>query len=128
MSLKDNWKKIVVGCGCLMGAACIGIAVLFFVIFSSMKSSTAYKEGIAKAKSHAQVIATLGEPIEEATFMSGNINVSAGVTDVDIAIDLSGPKGSGSLKITASCKAEQCTYSELSLSNTEKGTINILSK
>ena len=99
-------EKVVAGCGCFM----LVVAVLLFVVFGAIKSSLGYVDGVLKAKAHQQVRSVLGEPIAESSFVAGKINTAGGVTTVDISVDLSGPKGEGTLKIEASCKGEQCIY------------------
>ena len=63
-----------------MPLGCFIIAVLFVVfvgsvvliVFSAVKSTDVYKEALARAKTHPEVIEVLGSPITEGFLVSGN--------------------------------------------------------
>ena len=97
-----NWKWVVpVGC---LGTLLISVAVcggVFMLIFSFVKSSWAYTEGVNLARHNATVVAELGEPIEPGWAATGSVNVNGSSGDADLTIPLSGPKNSGTLYVVA---------------------------
>lgn len=109
-----NWKWFVpVGClGTLIVIAGFFVGVCLLV-FGLAKSSYAYKDALAKAKSHPAVQETLGTPIEEGLFVTGSINTSGPSGRADLAIPISGPRGKGTIYVVASKSAGQWTYSTL---------------
>ncbi len=76
-------------------------ALIFFVIFSSMKSSQAYVRGIQAARSSATVQEVLGTPLQEGFFVSGSVSDSGATGSARLNIPLSGPRQSGTLTIVA---------------------------
>ena len=109
-----NWKWFVpVGClGSLV--ACVGfVAILVAVIFGMIKSSDAYTESVAKARSDPAVKNLLGEPIEPGFWLTGRIQVSGASGNADLAIPLSGPKGSATLYVIAKKVGGKWEYSTM---------------
>ena len=113
-----NWKwALPVGC-VLPIALCGGGFVAFFLLIlsavsSGVKSSDAYEEAMTRARSNAEVRAQLGEPIETGFWITGSISVSGPSGDIDVAIPISGPKGSGTLYIVGRKTAGQWQYSRM---------------
>jgi hypothetical protein len=109
-----NWKWCVpVGVlGSILLFACFAAAILC-IVFGAMKSSTVYKESMAKTVSAQAVIDQLGEPIEDALYLSGTVRVNGPSGHADIAIPVSGPKGKGTIYAAASKSAGQWTFSTL---------------
>jgi hypothetical protein len=109
-----NWKWFVpVGClGTLVLFAGF-IASIMFVAFGVMKSSDAYKDAVARARAHPLVQESIGSPIEEGMFVTGNIHVSGASGDAGLSIPLSGPKGEATLFVEARKSAGRWTYSTL---------------
>jgi len=101
----------------------LGMAVLFVGVFALaasfvmglMKSSGAYKEGLARAKECPAVRAALGTPIKDGFFVTGNVNTGGTSGKADLAIPISGPKGKATLYILASKSAGQWSFSTLSV-------------
>ena len=100
---------------------CLGILVLFlcfialivFAVFGMMKSSDVYKAAVAKAKAHPSVQKTIGTPIEEGMFITGNIDVSGSTGQANLSIPISGPNGKGTIYVVAAKSAGQWTFSTL---------------
>ena len=88
-------------------------AFLVFVIFGALKQTDVYKTAVARAKSNSQVIAALGQPIEEGWFLSGSTKVNGGSGTADLSIPISGPKGKGTIYAVATKSAGQWNYSKL---------------
>jgi len=109
-----NWKWFVpVGSlGALVLLAGFIASIMFFV-FGVMKSSDAYKDAVAKARTHPSVQESIGTPIEEGMFVTGNINVSGPSGNASLSIPLSGPKGEATLFVEAEKSAGQWTCSTL---------------
>ena len=104
-----NWKWFIPVC-CASVALFAGFIVLIVaIVFGMMKSSDAYKEAIAMAKSNPYVQEALGSPIEEGMLVMGNINVSGSSGHADLAIPVSGPQGSGTVYVVASKSAGRWT-------------------
>ena len=102
-----NWKWFV--------PVCFGSVVLFagfivlivMIVFGMMKSSDAYKDALAMAQANPYVQDALGSPIEAGLLVMGNINVSGSSGHADLAIPVSGPRGSGTIYVVASKSAGQ---------------------
>ena len=111
-----NWKWFVpVGClGTLFLFACFTALIIFFVL-GLIKSSDAYNDATAMVRAHPSVQESIGTPIEEGIFISGNIKVSGPSGKASLSIPVSGPKGKGTLFVEAEKSAGQWTFSTLVL-------------
>ena len=109
-----NWKWVV-PVGCLGSLALFAgfIALIVCLVFGMMKSSDAFKDALAKAKAHPSVQKTIGTPIEEGMFVTGNINISGPSGQADLAIPISGPDGEATIYVVAAKLAGQWTFSTL---------------
>lgn len=104
-----------------MPLGCFGVALLILlfagstvlIVFTAMKSSNVYKEALARAKTDSAVIETLGSPIKAGFFMSGNTNVNGASGESNLAIPISGPKGKGTIYVSANKSLGQWNYSGL---------------
>jgi Cytochrome oxidase complex assembly protein 1 len=100
---------------------CFSVALLFLVfigsilvvVFSAMKSTDVYKEALARAKADPAVIEALGSPIREGFLLSGNTNVNGASGESNLAIPISGPKGKGTIYVSANKALGQWNYSGL---------------
>jgi len=72
-------------------------------------------EHLAKVKASPAVQEALGTPIEEGTFVSGNINVSGPSGQANISIPVSGPKGKGTVIVVAAKSGGQWSFSKLAV-------------
>jgi hypothetical protein len=100
-------KKWAVPVGCLVAIILIVgfFGGLFLIAFSSFKCSGVYVESLKQAHANPAVIQALGEPIEEGFFVFGSIHVNGPSGEADIAIPISGPKGSGTIYAVATKSA-----------------------
>jgi Cytochrome oxidase complex assembly protein 1/zinc-ribbon domain len=108
--LARKWKLLV---GVLVALVLLGTAGVFGIltlVMSSMKDSDVAKEAFSRARSNPSVAQELGTPIEEGWFASGNINVSSASGDADLALPISGPRGKGTVYVTAQKSAGEWTY------------------
>jgi Cytochrome oxidase complex assembly protein 1 len=111
---KRNWKWFV-------PLGCFSVALLFLafvgsilvIVFSAMKSTEVYKEALARAKADPAVIEALGSPIKDGFLMSGNTNVNGASGESNLAIPISGPKGKGTIYVSANKSLGQWNYSGL---------------
>jgi hypothetical protein len=93
------WKWVGIGCGVLF----VGfIAFIMFVVFGGMRQSEPYQHAIAVAQSDPRVIAALGSPVKDSFFSNGETRTENGNLGYEkLNIPISGPKGSGTLHVTA---------------------------
>jgi Cytochrome oxidase complex assembly protein 1 len=126
-----NWIWVV-PIGCLIPTfVCCGVGFVTLIVggvFGGIKSSDAYKEAVAKAKSNEAVQAALGLPIEEGFFVTGNIHVNGPNGKANLAIPISGPKGSATITAIADKQAGRWTYSTLEVAVHGGNRVNLLEK
>src|SRR6202795_5032575 len=84
---------------------------IFSLIIGAMRSSDVAKEAFARAQSNALVGQRLGTPISEGWFVGGSINVTPASGDADLSVPISGPKGKGTVYVTAQKTAGTWAYS-----------------
>ena len=101
------------GCLTFFGLIVGCVVLLAAVIFGAMKSTDVYKEAVNRAKANSEVTEALGTPLKEGMFLSGNTNVNGPSGNAELAIPISGPKGSGTLYVEAKKSAGQWTYTKL---------------
>ena len=111
---KRNWKWFV-------PLGCLSVAFLFLafvgsilvIVFGAMKSSDVYREALARASADPTVIEALGSPIKDGFLISGNTNVNGASGESNLAIPISGPKGKGTIYVSANKSLGQWNYSGL---------------
>jgi len=104
---------LIVGICLFLFVAFIG-GILFFV-FSLLKSNGAYQGALERTRKNAEAIVALGEPMEDGYFMSGNISTSNDSGRASLSIPISGPKGSGTLRVEADMQLGVWKFSRLDL-------------
>jgi len=100
---------------------CFTVALLFLVfvgsivliVFSAMKSTDVYKEALARTKANPAVTEALGSPIKDGFLVSGNTNVNGASGESNLAIPISGPKGKGTIYVSATKSLGRWIYSGL---------------
>ena len=109
-----NWKWFVPVCCVGSLALLAGVAtVITFAVFGMMKSSDVYKDAVARAKTDPYVQTSIGTPIEEGLFISGNINISGTSGQANLSIPVSGPEGKATIYVIASKSMDRWTFSTL---------------
>jgi hypothetical protein len=110
-----NWKWAApAGCLSVVVVFAVGLVVaIAAIVFGIVKSSDAYKMALDKAKTDPAVVAALGSPISAGYFATGNIHVSGPTGTADLAIPISGPKGSATIYLKAYKDAGQWSFSKL---------------
>ena len=109
-----NWKWFV-PVGCLSGLVLLVgfVAMILVLVFGLIRSSDAYQQALAKARSSPAAVEILGSPIMDGYFTSGQINVNEPAGHADLAIPICGPKGNATLYVTASKSAGPWSFSTL---------------
>ena len=126
-----NWLWVVPVGGCLtiILLFIFGIGALFFGVSEVLSNSTPYEYAVEKASNDSSVIEYLGNPIETAGIMRGNISIKNGSGEVDISIPLKGPKGKGSVIVIGKKIDGEWIYEELYVLIKETNDkINLLDK
>ena len=110
-----NWLWVVPvgGCTTIILLVVFGISAIFFGVSSALTSSTPYEYAIERATHNIKVIEFLGEPIETAGIMQGNISLQNDFGLVDITIPLKGPNGSGTVSVKGEKFYDEWIYEEL---------------
>ena len=93
-----NWKWFVPVL-CLVLAT--GFAGFVFALLGLMKSSDAYQGAVFRINNSPAVAGALGSPVREGIFFTGNISINGSSGRADLAIPLSGPKGSATAYVLA---------------------------
>ena len=104
-----------------MPLGCFTVALLFLVfvgsivliVFSAMKSTDVYKAALARTKADPAVTEALGSPIKDGFLVSGNTNVNGASGESNLAIPISGPKGKGTIYVSATKSLGRWIYSGL---------------
>lgn len=108
--LRRNWLWLLGG---LFLCGLVFIGGLFMLVFGAMRSSDVAKEATNRAHSNPAVLKRLGAPIEEGWLLSGSINVAGSSGDADLAVPISGPKGTGKVSVAAHKSGGTWNYSTM---------------
>jgi hypothetical protein len=107
-----NWKWFVpLGCVTVAMLFLMFVGSILVIVFSAMKSTDVYKEALARAKTDPAVIEALGSPIKDGFLISGNTNVNGATGESNLAIPISGPKGKGTIYVSATKTLGQWNFS-----------------
>jgi hypothetical protein len=109
--LRRNWKW-------LLAVTFLGLVVfsagIFALIMEGMRSSDVAQEALARAQANPAMVQRLGARIDEGWMMSGSINEATGGSgDAQLAVPISGPKGSATVYVIASKVAGTWNYSQI---------------
>lgn len=112
-----HWKwalpVVVVGVFAILVACAAG---LLFALRGTMMGSDVYRDAMARAVAHPELVAALGEPVEAGFMPMGSISRSSedgGSGRADLVIGLSGPRGEGHLVATADRRLGAWTWESL---------------
>jgi hypothetical protein len=89
------------------------VGSILVIVFSAMKSTDVYKESLARAKADRAVIDALGSPVKDGFLVSGNTNLNGASGESNLAIPIYGPKGKGTIYVSAKKSLGQWNYSGL---------------
>jgi hypothetical protein len=76
------------------------LAAMIFSIFTAMKSSEAYRIGVARLQANAEAMSVLGAPVSTG-FPNGSIEVSGPKGKADISFSVQGSKAKGTVYLDA---------------------------
>jgi hypothetical protein len=127
---KRNWKWFVpLGCFSVALLFLLFVGSILVIVFGAMKSTDVYKDALSRAKADPAVIEALGSPIKDGFLVSGNTNVNGASGETNLAIPITGPKGKGTIYVSANKSLGQWIYSGLvvEVGETHK-RINLLQK
>ena len=111
---KRNWKWFVpLGCFSIVVLFVVFVGLVVFLVFSAVKSTDVYKDALARAKAHPAVIEALGSRVTEGFLVSGNTNVNGASGEANLSIPIAGPKGKGTIYVSAKKSLGQWNYSGL---------------
>ena len=106
--LARNWKWLL---ATLFVGGLVMMVGFFALIMGAIRNSDVAQASVATAQSNRQVVQQLGSPIEEGWLLSGSVNVSNASGDADLSVPISGPKGKGTVYVTARKSAGRWHYS-----------------
>ncbi|MFC2172907.1 cytochrome c oxidase assembly factor Coa1 family protein [Acidobacteriota bacterium] len=107
---------IAIPLGCLGTVVLVIVCAVGFVFFGMGKmyrSSGAYQDGLSLAQTHPEVTEALGSPVKAGFFTSGSVSMGTHSNSADLKIPISGPKGKGTLFVTAAMSDSVWKYSKL---------------
>jgi len=110
-----------VGCLGLIGLVIAGGALLVVLVIGAIKSSDVFEQSMAHVQESPALAEALGSPIEAGVPISGSINIKDSSGNIDVAIPISGPKGSGTVRAVATKSAGTWTLTKLEVDGVEGG-------
>ncbi|MEM9418087.1 MAG: cytochrome c oxidase assembly factor Coa1 family protein [Planctomycetota bacterium] len=111
-----NWKWFLPTVIVVPMLGCAGVfTLLISLVFGLLKGSEPFEYSLAAVQADPRVQAELGTPIEAGFFVTGTINYSGASGDADIAYQISGPTGSGTVYVVGIKSAGAWSYSVLTL-------------
>ena len=111
-----NWKWFLpTGCFSLLALSFGFVALIVVVVFGAMKSSDVYKEALRRAQKNPEVIAALGEPIQDGMFLSGSTKAEGPSGEANLSVPIHGPKGKGTLYVEAQKSSGKWIYNTLAV-------------
>ncbi|NNE66978.1 MAG: hypothetical protein HKN33_10480 [Pyrinomonadaceae bacterium] len=103
--VKKSNKKLYIIIGLVILLPIILVSVITFAIIGGVlvgsKSTYEYKCAIIEVKKNEKAIEMLGEPMEESFYILPNIEIKNSRREVNFSTSLSGPKGSGTLRVSS---------------------------
>lgn len=97
--LRTHWKRaLAVWLGIAFSGAIAGIVLT--------SNSDVARLAVATAQSNPKMAERLGQPLKRGWFVSGSVEVTPASGHAELAIPVSGPKGSGTLYAEARKRAE----------------------
>jgi hypothetical protein len=77
------------------------VACAFYLTSASLKSTDVMQQALARAQSNPAINETLGRPVELGWYVTGSVTNQALFGDADVSAPIGGPKGKGSLTVSA---------------------------
>jgi hypothetical protein len=108
--LRRNWPWFMPAMAlAMMGLCCTGASLGFLDIFGRVRGTAVYQMAMEQVVSDQRVIAQLGQPIEPAWLLSGQVETSDGSGDAQVLFNISGPGGNASVRLEATMVSDQWT-------------------
>jgi TonB family protein len=111
-----NWKWFVpTGCLVLIVGLVAFVAAVVLIAMTAIKSTDVYRQALARARTDAEVVEHLGEPIKDGWFVKGSVNTAGSHGYADFEIPVTGPKKKGTLYATALKEGGEWQFTTLEL-------------
>ena len=110
----------------VLPAAVCGGAV--YAVMSSLRNSEVARESLSRARINPAVVEKLGSPVQMGRWATGNVNVGPDYGSALLVIPISGPKGKGTLSVSAHKRAGEWRYDEMQVIVEGGGRVNLLSQ
>jgi uncharacterized iron-regulated membrane protein len=100
--LGRNWVWLLVA-GLVLAFLFVAAVITggVFLLKHVMTDNEVVRTAMAEARAHPEVVEALGEPIEPGFMPTGSIHYSNDNGSADLAIGISGPRGSGTIYVEA---------------------------
>ena len=120
--LGRNWIwALPLGCLTLLALFLASIAALVVFVFGFVTRSDVYQHALSEARSSPALVEALGEPVEPGWYVTGTINVTGASGNADSSFPIPGPKGSGTLYVSARKRAGVWSYDLMEVALDEGG-------
>jgi len=96
-----HWK-IPLGFLTLLVLIIVFGGVVMTIVTTTFRNSDVYREAVTRAGADAQVLEQMGEPIQAAWLISGDLHVSGSTGNANLSIPVSGSRGKGVIRAVAS--------------------------
>jgi len=120
------WKWGAIGCVVILLLGVAFAAVVVWVAFGAMRSTTVYKQARDRALTDARVAAALGTPVEAGWWITGSIHEGNGTGVATIKFPISGPRGKATVDADATIERDSWTYSRLIVHPDHGADIDVL--
>jgi len=90
-----------------------GLFGLLFFVASLIRNSEPFKVALQRANDSPEVAAAIGKPLKVGWMISGQINYNGTEGNAQMTIPISGPKGRGTIVISATRHANRWTFQTL---------------
>jgi hypothetical protein len=89
------------------------VAAVFIVVVGSIKSSDIYVEAMDRVRHSSVIASSLGSPLREDVFVTGNIHVSGPTGLAELEIPVTGPKGRARVYVDATKQVGEWHFDHL---------------
>ena len=127
LELHPQWK---IPLGFLILVLLVGgfSLIVMTAMMATYHRSEVYQQALAKAVENSQVRDQIGEPIQPAWLISGDLHVSSSTGNANLSIPIAGPRGRGVIRAVASKSAGvwRFTYLQVNVVG-QRSSIDLLS-
>ena len=112
-----NWLWVVIPLAVIafVGSLLVFGAIIVSIVFGFIKATDPYQQAVTRARANPAIISALGTPVTEGWFLQGEVNFENQTGNANLAIPLSGPKGSGTVYIVGKRAAGTWSYSRIAI-------------